>query len=179
MRNHNVSMLLGLLAAAVSCFSQQEPAQVTQPVNGNGPGQLVGSWRLVSRIVRLEDGTLVNDSGLGPTPRGFLIYDSSGHMAVQLMKVDRPALIDCAGSRPSAADNSQSVNGYDAYWGMYAIDQASNTVTHHLEGALAAGDAGKHLVREFQVTGDKLTLIVRTATGNQKQVRTLVWERVR
>ena len=41
-------------------------------------GQLVGTWRLVSRVVKLEDGTAVQDAGLGKTPSGYLIYDVSG-----------------------------------------------------------------------------------------------------
>jgi len=127
----------------------------------------------------LEDGTAVQDPGLGKTPTGYLIYDSSGHMAVQLMRLDRSTTIDCGASGPAPSDNSQSVNGYDAYFGRYTIDEASHTVTHHLEGALAAADVGKNLVREFQVSEDKLTIIVRTNSPKNKQIRTLTWERVR
>jgi len=47
-----------------------------------------------------------------------------------------------------------------------------------IEGALAAADVGKNLVREFQVSGDKLTIIVRTNSPKEKQIRTLTWERV-
>ena len=72
-------------------------------------------------------------------------------------------------------ENSQSVNGYDAYFGTYTIDETKHTVTHHLEGALAAADVGKDLVREFQVSSDKLTIIVRTNSLKEKQIRTLTW----
>lgn len=130
-------------------------------------------------MVKLEDGTAVQDAGLGKTPSGYLIYDASGHMAAQLMRLDRPVAIDCGTSGPAPGDNSQSVNGYDAYFGTYTIDEAKHTVTHHLEGALAAADVGKNLVREFQVSGDKLTIIVRTNSPNGKQIRTLTWGRVR
>jgi hypothetical protein len=30
----------------------------------------------------------------------------------------------------------------------------NHKVTHHLEGALAAADVGKNLMREFQISGD-------------------------
>jgi hypothetical protein len=140
---------------------------------------LVGTWRLISRVVTLEDGTTVQDPGLGKTPTGYLIYDSSGHMAAQLMRPDRSMAIDCVTSGPAPSENSQSVNGYDAYFGTYTIDETSHTVTHHLEGALAAADVGKNLVREFQLSGDKLTIIVRTNSPKEKQIRTLTWKRVR
>jgi len=93
----------------------------------------------------LEDGTAVRDAGLGKTPTGYLIYDSSGHMAARLMRVDRPMAIDCGTSVPAPSDNSQSVNGYDAYFGTCTIDKTKHTVTHHLEGGLAAADVGKIL----------------------------------
>jgi hypothetical protein len=175
--------ILGLLfaiSAIVWGSTPQENSHITlQGDTSGGGGKLVGTWRLISRVVRFEDGTTVQDPGLGKTPTGYLIYDSSGHMAVQLMRLDRPMTIDCGTLGPAPRDNSQSVNGYDAYFGRYTIDEASHTVTHHLEGALAATDVGKNLVREFQVSGDKLTIIVRTISSKEKQIRILTWERVR
>jgi hypothetical protein len=100
-------------------------------------------------------------------------------MAAQLMRPDRPMAIDCGTTSTAPSENSQSVNGYDAYFGTYSIDQTNHTVTHHLEGALAAADVGKNLVREFQFSDDKLTIIVRTNSSKEKQIRTLTWERVR
>ena len=101
-------------------------------------------------------------------------YDSIGHMAAQLMRPDRPMAIDCGTSTAAPSENSQSVNGYDAYFGTYTIDETSHTVTHHLEGPLAAADVGKNLVREFQLSGDKLTITVRTNSPKEKQIRTLL-----
>jgi Lipocalin-like domain len=150
-----------------------------QPDSSGGAGQVVGTWRLISRVVTLEDGTVVQDPGLGKTPSGYLMYDASGHIAAQLMRLDRPMAIDCGTPGPAPSDNSQSLNGYDAYFGTYTIDEANHTVTHHLEGALAAADVGKNLVREFQISGDKLTVIVRTNSPKEKQIRILTWERVR
>ena len=175
--------VLGLLVAISVVVWQSTPQgnahTKPQPDVSGGAGQLVGTWRLLSRVVTLEDGTAVQDPGLGKTPTGYLMYDSSGHMAAQLMRPDRPMAIDCGTSAPAPRDNSQSVNGYDAYFGTYKIDETNHTVTHHLEGALAAADVGKNLVREFQLSGDKLTIIVRTNSPKEKQIRTLTWERVR
>jgi Lipocalin-like domain len=100
-------------------------------------------------------------------------------MAVQIMRLDRPTAIDCGTLSPAPPDNSQSVNGYDAYFGTYSIDETNHTVIHHLEGALASADMGKSLMRNFEVSGDKLTIVVRTNSQKGKQVRTLTWERVR
>jgi hypothetical protein len=169
--------LLFAISAAIWGSTPPGNSHTTLQVDTSAGGaQLVGTWRLISRVVRLEDGSAVQDPGLGKTPTGYLMYDSSGHMAAQLMRLDRPMAIDCGTSGSAPSDNSQSVNGYDAYFGTYAIDETSHTVTHHLEGALAAADVGKNLVREFQVSDNKLTIIVRTSSP--KQIRTLIWERV-
>ena len=140
--------------------------------------QLIGTWRLISRVVTTEDGTVVRDPGLGAAPTGYLTYDSSGHVAVQIMKTDRSTVIDCSTSTAAPSNNSQSVNGYDAYFGTYTIDQANHTVTHHLEGALAAADVGKSLVRQFKASADKLAIIVHTSSPQGEQIRTLNRERV-
>lgn len=141
--------------------------------------ELVGTWRLKSRVVSMENGIPVVDQGLGPTPKGYLVYDVSGHMAAQMMKADRTLAVDCGLSPTAAIDNSQSVNGYDAYFGTYTIDLNNHLVTHHLEGALAAADVGKNLVRHFEISGDNLTIVVRTNSSKGNQIRTLKWERVR
>ena len=179
MGHRAVLVLLFAISTVVSGSTQQKNAHTTSPgdISGSG-GLLVGTWRLVSRAVTLEDGTAVQDPGLGTTPTGYLIYDSSGHMAAQMMKLDRPTEIDCGTSGAAPRNNSQSVNGYDAYFGEYTIDETNHTVTHHLEGALAAADVGKSLVRHFQVSGDKLTIFVRTNSPKEIQIRTLTWERV-
>ena len=180
MQRRAVLALLFAISAVVSGSAQQRNAHAAlQGDISSGGRQLVGTWKLISRVVRSEDGTAVQDPGLGKTPVGYLIYDSSGHMAAQLMRPDRHIAIDCGATSPAPSENSQSINGYDAYFGTYTIDETSHTVTHHLEGALAAADVGKNLVREFQVSGDRLTIIVRTNSPKEKQIRTLTWERVR
>jgi Lipocalin-like domain len=104
---------LGLLLAISATIWESTPqgnAQTkTQADISGGAGQLVGTWRLISRVVTLEDGTAVQDPGLGKTPSGYLMYDSSGHMAAQLMRPDRVALgtywgtivFGCGGLQPS------------------------------------------------------------------------------
>jgi hypothetical protein len=181
MRYRTSLALFFALSTAVLGATQKKNASSTSQSGVSGSrGELVGTWRLISRVVRLEDGTGVQDQGLGSAPKGYLIYDSGGHMAVQLMRPDRPLSIDCGTSGSAASDNSpQVLSGYEAYFGTYTIDEANHTVTHHLEGALNPADLGRNLVRQFQISDDKLTIVVRTSSPKEKQIRTLTWERVR
>jgi hypothetical protein len=73
--------------------------------------KLVRTWRLVSRVVTSEDGRVLSDAGLGATPVGLLTYDSTGHMAVQEMRPNRPAMGDCGVSAVDVANNTQTVCG--------------------------------------------------------------------
>jgi hypothetical protein len=55
---------------------------------GDAHGGLVGSWRLVSGEDRPARGPSIFP--YGAEPKGLLIYDATGHMAIQLMKQSHP-----------------------------------------------------------------------------------------
>jgi hypothetical protein len=157
------------------------PAQNAVSTAGASERDLVvGSWSLVSREDRSPDGRLVPEPGLGADPLGFLVYDQEGHVAAQLMRRLRS---ETAGSprvsSQSSPNNSGATDGYDAYFGTYAVDLATHTVTHHLIAALAPGDVGKKLTRRFVVSGNELRLSFDTVSASGLQVvRTLVWRRI-
>src|SRR3972149_1450842 len=99
--------------------------------------QLIGPWRLVARDVVRPDGSSSLDPAYGPKyPIGYIMYDKTGHMAVQFMALDRP--------------NDQSSRGYNAYFGTYTIDETSRPmkITHHMEGSLDPRDIGRDNVRD-------------------------------
>jgi hypothetical protein len=138
---------------------------------------LIGSWRLVSREDRTADGQRRIDPALGADPLALLIYDSAGNFAAQFMKRDR--------SGPSAPppmtagiNNSHAVDGYDAYFGTYAVDDLTSTVTQRLVGALSPADVGKVVTRELRVERDRLVIQLQTtAIDGTPVLRTLTWER--
>jgi hypothetical protein len=140
---------------------------------------LIGSWVLASREDRTADGTLVAEPNLGSDPLGFLVYDASGNVAVQLMRRGRTSKSTSAlpQNQPSS-NNSAAAGGYDAYFGTYTIDSKARTVTHQLAGALVPADVGRSLTRQVVVVGGELRLSFQTtgATGGQV-TRTLVWQR--
>jgi hypothetical protein len=147
--------------------------------------QLVGGWRLVSRVTTAADGRVLVDPGLSATPDGVLIYDRSGHVAAQLSR--RGRTVETLADECRAAervkgtnDTSQSILGYDAYFGTYTIDAKEGVVTHHLEAALYPGDVGKDIQRNFTISGDTLTIKFHTTIADGTHVlRTLVWARMK
>jgi len=113
------------------------PAAVAQTAR-----ELVGTWELVSRIQRDSSGRVIPDSSLGAAPIGILVYDATGHVAVQLMKRQRRAA-SCAVTAKADRNNLAQIGGYDAYFGHYEVNPATHTVTHHLEAAIGPGDVGR------------------------------------
>jgi len=154
---------------------------------------LIGTWRLQSREDRLESGALREEPTLGPDPLGLLIYDRAGNFAAQFMKRDRPAIVSSeapatvasesdAGGAPASAtlasNNSTAVGGYDAYFGTYTVDDATNLVTQRLVAALTPADVGHVVTREMHlVDGDLVIRVAMTASDGVPVVRTLRWRR--
>jgi hypothetical protein len=158
---------------------------------------LIGTWRLRSREDRLESGELREEPTLGPDPLGLLIYDRAGNFAAQFMKRERPAVVSseapatvATGSDPGglavpvpasatlASNNSTAVGGYDAYFGTYTVDDATNLVTQRLVAALTPADVGHVVTREMHLVDDELIIrVAMTAADGVPVVRTLRWSR--
>jgi Lipocalin-like domain len=175
------ALLLSCSLGTAQTNSSNEPATSKASVRG----QLIGSWRLVSRQSRRANGEIEADPGLATTPLGVLIYDQSGHVAAQLSRRDRTVEMigeECqaAATTKGTPDTAQTILGYDAYFGTYKINELDGTVTHHLEAAIFPGDIGKDIVRHFTVSGDQLTITFNTTTREGVKVaRTLIWQRMK
>jgi Lipocalin-like domain len=177
-----VSAVLALTVPIVHA----QTAKDQTPVSGTSiSAQLIGSWRLVSRQSKRANGELQADAGLSAVPLGVLIYDQSGHVAAQLSRRDRTVAIvgeECEAARAikGTPDTAQTLFGYDAYFGTYKTDERDGIVTHHLEAAIWPGDIGKDIDRHFTISGDHLTITVKTTTREGVKVtRTLIWERMK
>jgi hypothetical protein len=139
--------------------------------------QLVGTWRLVSREDHTVAGELRVDPGLGADPIALLAYDAAGNFTAQFMKRDRSTGVVVATGRASV-NNSAAVNGYDAYFGTYTVDEASGSVTQLLQGALSPSDVGMIVTREMRVEEDRLIIRLATTSADGETItRTLVWLR--
>jgi hypothetical protein len=140
--------------------------------------QLVGTWRLIAREDRTLDGEPRIDPVLGPDPVAILTYDAGGSFAAQFMKRDRSPAAAPAPPAAPGSNNSTAVNGYDAYFGTYTVDDSTGTVTQTLQGAISAADIGKVVTREMRVIDGQLTIQLQTTNASGEPiVRTLRWRR--
>jgi Lipocalin-like domain len=121
--------------------------------------RLLGAWHLVN-----FDSTGPDAKQAGTQPQGMLIYTRDGHMSVQLMY-------------PKSANvqaNEYVLNGYEASFGSYDVDEARHLLTHHVQGSIT-GDllVGKDLPRVYQFTQDG-RLIIRPARPDEHW--SVTWE---
>jgi hypothetical protein len=97
-------------------------------------------------------------------PKGMLVYTRDRHMSVQLMY-------------PKSAKNLSNeyvLNGYEASFGSYDVDEIAHTVTHHVKGSNTRDLlVGKDLIRKFEFTADG-HLIIRSARPDEHW--SVTWE---
>lgn len=145
--------------------------------------RFVGTWLLDRIETRSDSGEWTRaETRLGADPIGAITYDASGHMAVQIMRRDRPRLSrPAAGARALSEDDLMQVpvdekalafDGYTAYFGRYSVREREGIVVHDRIGHLVPNRSGSRVERRFDFVDD--TLVLSVAGTNR-----LVWKRAR
>lgn len=103
---------------------------------------ITGVWRMTSLESTNADGsvTAVPNSGQ-------LVFSEAGTLSVQAMNPD-----------PDAEPTTYTANGYEAYYGPVAIDDANSTFTITVESSLVRELIGQELSRVFEVTEDQVVV---------------------
>ena len=155
------------------------PERIDSPTQGDArplAERLAGTWQLRSRIDLTASGERCREPTLGDDPIALVFFDRAGHFAAQFMKRDRSTATAVAAS---GANNTRAIDGYDAYFGTYAVDEDNGVVTTTLLGALAREHVGAVLKRAMRVDGNTLTITLDTTAPDGRAVtRTLSWSRV-
>lgn len=137
--------------------------------------QLIGHWTLVS--LAAVNGSEI-EYPMGQDIEGVLTYDASDHMAVQIMRHDRPRFASGDMDRGTPAELSAAVTGYTAYFGTYTIDDSATAVTHHVKGSLFPNWVGSDQQRQITFDADRLTLTSQPILFEGKtRVFRVVWKR--
>jgi hypothetical protein len=134
--------------------------------------RLIGNWTLLSYITENPDGTFGKPYAEAV---GRLSYDEHGHMAGQVM---RPGRADVAPGEWGAQQVRSAYAGYIAYFGTYELNEAEDTVVHHVQGALNPGWVGGTQVRRVRFDGDKLILSTQVAKGGGLVNHVLTWRKL-
>jgi hypothetical protein len=126
--------------------------------------RLIGGWRLTGYAVTVGGTT---DHPLGENPRGAILYTPDGYMSAQL-----------AGPGPYKDDDRPDAYSI-AYSGPYDVDQANQTVAHHVQVSVIPGWLGTTQLRHVRFDGpDALVLSVSEADANGvTTTQTVHWAR--
>lgn len=138
---------------------------------------LLGTWRLVSYQARDSEGRV--QYPLGENVSGLLVYDDSGNMSAHVMKNNLPPFAAKDPARATDAELRSAFDGYGSYFGTYAIDQATQTVSHQVRGAWYPNWIGHEQVRHFKFDGSRLLLSTPPLLWNGRLLEyVLAWERI-
>jgi lysophospholipase L1-like esterase len=159
-----------LLAAALRWGDAPGPAERSAAAN-----PLVGTWTLVLVDNRLPDGGRVHL--YGPHPSGLLMFDAGGRYGLQIVSAGRPTFAANDKSRGTADEYRAAVQGSNAHFGTYAIDQAKGTITFRIEHASFPNWEGAEQKRSYSLVGDHLKYTVPAPTTGGGAVGEVEWRR--
>ncbi len=135
--------------------------------SGSDAKRFIGSWRLVETT---RDGKIRPERGANPT--GMITYHESGWMSAQIQPDREP--VQLSGDGPTAEEALAAIDGYTAYFGTYAVDEARKVVTHHRKASVTPGWRNKpDFERAYEFVGSDR--VVLRPVGNKNE---LVWERL-
>ena len=129
---------------ALSGLSQAQSTEKKDTGLGSAQEKLIGAWHLVSLGETGADGKVASVPGL----KGTLIYTRDGHMSVQIMYPPSA----------SALSNDYVLNGYEASFGSYDVNEEAHTVTHHVQGSITPGLVAKDLSRAYRFSDGRLII---------------------
>ncbi len=143
--------------------------------------KFIGTWRLVSVEARRPNGEVApTPARYGTKTVGYLMYDNTGHVAVQIMRPDRPKFAVNDIDKGTAEELKAAWEGYSAYFGTYEINETEGFVIHHVEGSSFPNYVGSEQKRFYELSGDTLVLKPpQRQVGNEQLNMRITWQRVK
>jgi len=144
-------------------------------------GKFIGTWRLMSVEARRPNGEVASTPArYGTKTIGYLMYDNTGHVAVQIMRPDRPKFAINDIDKGTPEELKAAWEGYSAYFGTYEINEAESFVVHHVEGSSFPNYVGSDQKRFYELSGDALVLKPpQRQIGNEQLSMRITWQRVK
>jgi hypothetical protein len=119
---------------------------------------LVGTWRAAD-FVNPDAHDSAAHYPLGRPLRGYLVYDTTGHVFFQMVRglVVAPE-VRGKWDRADSATLKALLGGAAAYFGTYQADYASGRVVHRIEGEIPPNIGTMEIATPFHLRGDSLQL---------------------
>jgi hypothetical protein len=186
-----ISLALALYVTVISAQQSEmkpaiprvQPQALPYSPAGTLKQYFIGTWRLVSAVTKYPDGKAEPYPSVGPDGMGYLMYDDTGHMCVQLMRKDRPNWAD--EGNPTAQEALSAILGFSAYCGSYEINEQEHLIIHHPETAWKPNRVGSPQRRPYQLsTHDRFSFVAPGVkilrTGEEVSIiNVITWDRVK
>ena len=133
--------------AVVAALSGPAMAPSAPKQSGDGASareKFVGAWRMAWMEEPGPDGTITRITDRN----GMLMYTRDGRTSVQ---IQFPV-------SQSSVSNDYVLDGYEASFGTYEVNEEAQTITRHVEGSITRGLVGKRLTRAYRFSDGRLTM---------------------
>ena len=156
--------LAALLFVCLSCNTGNTGTQTKEE------NKLIGAWKAVADQQLDSNNNVIRED---TTVAGLIIYTQEGKMSAQIlwkgirsqimndsiMKKDgNPTSLGLGYNTWNMDELKNLVDSYDSYFGDYAVDWKTNTVTHIMTGNLRPEKEGTIYKRIFRLKDDSLFL---------------------
>ena len=153
MRATVAPLFLGLAMSSGGAMAQVVPRD-----------QIVGTWIYVAVDMVRPDGTRV--PLYGPDPQGQASFDGNGRYILMTARAGQPRFVSTDRMQGTAEENKAVVQGTIAHFGRYGVDDASGTITFHIETSTFPNWNGTDQKRPFTIKGDELSWRTPSSTGD-------------
>jgi len=135
---------LAVTAATLGGLAMAQPAPKPPGDGASAREKFVGAWRMAWMEEPGPDGTIkrVTDR------KGTLMYTRDGRTSVQIQFPESQ----------SSVSNDYVLNGYEASFGTYEVNEEAQTITRHVEGSVTRGLVGRSLTRSYRFSDGRLTM---------------------
>jgi hypothetical protein len=106
--------------------------------------RFIGAWRLAWMEETSPDGRVTRTADR----TGTLMYTRDGRMSVQIQFPESQ----------SGVSNDYVLNGYEASFGTFEVNDEAHTITRHVEGSITRGIVGQSLTRAYRFSDGRLTM---------------------
>ena len=123
--------------------------------------QLVGTWTVVSL---LNEKAGKSTETFGPNPKGYFMFDSSGHFSTHIIRAYRPKFAHR--DNPTGGESKAVVEGTITAFGTYTVNEADHSISEHIIGSSFPIWDNTNQKRFITITGDEMKYVNPTpATG--------------
>ena len=135
--------------------------------------RFIGTWILTSLTV--GEGP-AQTMPYGRNPAGSMMVDGNGRFMITVFRSDLPTFASGSRIDGTPAENEAIVHGTIAYYGSYAIDEATGVMTVRIEACSFPNFSGHTQTRILSFAGDVMSYINPTPS-NAGGAANVTWRR--